>query len=54
MLTTLHTTANEAANYNLWRAACRQAVTQVARRQGRRFAQIVSPKGEILDVLEIR
>jgi hypothetical protein len=52
MLLTMHLTDTETQAYATQRALIRDAALRTAKKQGRRFAQIVGVDGRILDVLE--
>jgi hypothetical protein len=52
MLLTMHLTDTETLTYATQRTLIRADAIRLARKGGRRFAQIVSVDGRILDVLE--
>lgn len=52
MLLTMNLTENETQAYATRRAVIRSEAIRLARKAGRRFAQIVGTDGRILDILE--
>lgn len=50
---TMNLSATETLNYAAKRAELRNATRSAARKQSKRFAQIVGSDGRILDVLEV-
>jgi hypothetical protein len=52
-MTTIHLSVTQTLNYAVNRAALKDDARGLARKAGRRFAQIVGSDGRILDVLEV-